>query len=239
MAMSDSTALAAIRTETKIGRSAERKRGASGTPVRARGPSRRPSTTKISTGMKTVPITPRGSRTKILISSQVSRHSPRSIMPASHSLADGVAGQPEEDVLERRHFGAEIDHPHPMLGETLNHLGDEIVTTAANSHAESFDGHRIDLWNIAKVRGRRLVVGRDDHRVLGTMPPHELGRRADVDNATVIDDRHPIAQPLGLLHQMRRQQHGLAALADAADEIPTRPPRLRVEPGRQFIEKHQ
>ena len=71
------------------------------------------------------------------------------------------------------------------------------------------------------------------------MPPHELGRRADVDDAAVVDDRHAVAEPLGFLHQVRRQKDRLAALADAAHEIPDRPPRLRVESGRQLVEKHQ
>ena len=71
------------------------------------------------------------------------------------------------------------------------------------------------------------------------MPPHELGRRADVDDAAVVDDRHAIAEPLGLLHQMRRQEDCLAALANAAHEIPDRAPRLRIEAGRQLVEEHQ
>ena len=71
------------------------------------------------------------------------------------------------------------------------------------------------------------------------MPPHELGRRADVDDASVVEDGHAVAQPLGLLHEMRRQKDGLAALADAAHQIPDRPPRLRVEPCRQLVEEDQ
>src|SRR5260370_12858361 len=37
---------------------------------------------------------------------------------------------------------------------------------------------------------------------------------------------------------MSRQKNGLAALANAAHQVPDRSPRLRVEPGGQFVEKH-
>jgi hypothetical protein len=35
------------------------------------------------------------------------------------------------------------------------------------------------------------------------------------------------------------RKHRLAALADAADRVPDRAARLRVEAGRQLVEKHQ
>ena len=53
-----------------------------------------------------------------------------------------------------------------------------------------------------------------------------------------LDDGHAVAQPLGLLHQVRREQHRLAALADAAHHLPDRPPGLRIEAGRQLVEQH-
>src|SRR5439155_18992528 len=103
--------LVAIRSAAKIGRSTETTRGRSGEPLWIRGPNTQPSTTKISTGTP-APNTPNGSRTKILISSQVSLHSPRSMMSAA-SVANHVAGQFEKDVLECRELGAKVDHPDP------------------------------------------------------------------------------------------------------------------------------
>src|ERR1035438_4954176 len=70
------------------------------------------------------------------------------------------------------------------------------------------------------------------------MPPHQFLRAADVNNLSVLDDRHPIAQPLGLLHQMSGHKDRLTAVTDAAHEFPDHPPRLRVEPSGQLIQKH-
>src|SRR5215831_7916140 len=144
MATSDSTALAAIRTDAKIGGSTDMNRGTFPEPVRTLGPITRPNTTKTSTGTITVPITPSGSRTKILISSQVSRPSPRSITSPA-SVANRVTGQLEKDILERGNLGAEVNDPNPMLRKALNHLRDEIVTATADDDLESVALHRLDL----------------------------------------------------------------------------------------------
>ena len=39
--------------------------------------------------------------------------------------------------------------------------------------------------------------------------------RVDVDDSPVLDDRHAVAESLGLFHQVRCQKHRLAALAYA------------------------
>jgi hypothetical protein len=53
----------------------------------------------------------------------------------------------------------------------------------------------------------------------------------------VLDDRDAIAEPLRFLHQVCRHEHRLAAVADAAHQVPDRTPRLRVQPRRQLVEK--
>jgi hypothetical protein len=70
------------------------------------------------------------------------------------------------------------------------------------------------------------------------MPANEAIRGVDVDDPSVLHDGYAVAQPLGLFHQMGRQEHRLASLADAAHQIPDRVPRLRVEAGGQLVEKH-
>ena len=84
------------------------------------------------------------------------------------------------------------------------------------------------------------LIGRRGHDdgALGTVPADQARGRVDVDDPAVLDDRDAVAQALGLLHQMRRQEHGLAAGADAAHEIPDGAAGLRIEPGRQLVEKH-
>src|SRR4051812_28486401 len=66
----------------------------------------------------------------------------------------------------------------------------------------------------------------------------ELGGRAHLDDPTVLDDRHPVAEAFSLFHQMRGQKHRGASIPDSRDQRPDRAPRLRVEPGRQLVEKY-
>src|ERR1017187_7267488 len=53
------------------------------------------------------------------------------------------------------------------------------------------------------------------------------------------DDRHPSPQPLSHPHQRIGHKDRLPAVADAAHEFPDHPPRLRVEPSGQLIQKHE
>ena len=70
------------------------------------------------------------------------------------------------------------------------------------------------------------------------MPRDQAGRRVDIDDPAVVDDRDPVAQPLGLFHQVCGQKDRLAARSDTADQLPDCTPRLRVQTGRQLVEKH-
>ena len=55
----------------------------------------------------------------------------------------------------------------------------------------------------------------------------------------VIHDRELVAQALGLIHVVRRQQDRPAGLLEFLDQVPQLPPCLRIETGRRFVEKEQ
>ncbi len=71
------------------------------------------------------------------------------------------------------------------------------------------------------------------------MASYERGGRVGVDDPSVIDDGDAVAEALRLLHQVRREQHGLAAIADAPHEIPDCAARLRIQTGRELVEEHE
>src|SRR5688572_28662632 len=228
---SDSTALMVMNTATSTGRSIRRKlftpRGGRRPPP----PASRLIARNSSTGMPTVPNTPIGSRMKILISSHVSFRSPRT------SVSDQVAGQLEVRILERRQRGAEVGDPDAMLRRAADYMRHEVFARSADRELAAADGDLVDVRNRAEPVARAGIVGRHGHRPLGTMPRDQRLGSVDLDDAAVLDDRHAIAQPLGLLHQVRRQKHRLAARADAAHQVPAGTARLRIEPGGQLVEK--
>ena len=53
----------------------------------------------------------------------------------------------------------------------------------------------------------------------------------------MVHDRDPVAQDLGLLHVVGRQQDGPALRLGAPDEVPERPPRGRIQAGRRLVEE--
>ena len=67
----------------------------------------------------------------------------------------------------------------------------------------------------------------------------QLARRVEGDDLAVLDDGDAVAEPLGFVHVVRREQHGPAGLAKAADDVPQLPARLRIEAGRRLVEKQK
>src|SRR5687767_15228898 len=70
-------------------------------------------------------------------------------------------------------------------------------------------------------------------------PGDQFLRRADGDDAAVVDDGHAIAQKLRLLHVMCRHQNRAAARTELIEQPPQLTPRVRVEPGCRLVEKQQ
>src|SRR5437763_8305544 len=201
MVTSDDTPLSAMSTDTKTGSPTRKNPAVESEPGVTRPPPNRFATTKTRTGNKIDPNAPSGSRRKILISSQVSFQSPRSIAQ-SLSIANRMAGEFQKDVLEVGRLGAEVGDPDPIFGETLDHLGHEVVAPALKSEPGVLAYHVLNLWNRSKTFFGEGIPGRQDHRSRGGVPPHQFLRSSNVDDLSVFDDRHAVAQALSLLHQM-------------------------------------
>src|ERR1700682_754081 len=126
MVTSDSTLLSVISTDTKTGSPTRMNPAAAielgGCPP----PISRPTTTNTRTGKRIDPNAPSGSRRKILISSQVSFQSPRS-MALSLLIANRMAGQFQEDVVQVGQHGAKVSDPNPVLGQAMDHLRHKVV----------------------------------------------------------------------------------------------------------------
>src|SRR3954470_583107 len=67
----------------------------------------------------------------------------------------------------------------------------------------------------------------------------EPGRRPHLEDPPLLDDRHAVAQRLGLVEVVRRQQHRLAEVLQRADRRPGVAPRGGVESRRRLVEEDQ
>src|SRR5580700_2110290 len=149
-----------------------------------------------------------------------------------------MAGQFQKDVLQVGQHGAEVGDPDPILGETLDHLGHEVVAPPLKSELVVLAHRVLNLRNSSQAFFGEGIPGHQDHRSRGAVPPHQFLRTTNVDDLSVFDDRHAVAQPLSLLHQMSSQKNSFAAISDAAHQVPDGPPRLRIETGGQLIEEY-
>src|SRR5579863_1298750 len=132
MVTSDNTPLSEISTDARTG-SPTRTNVATGIELGVtRPPSSLPATTNTRTGKRIDPNAPSGSRTKILISSQVSFQSPWNIVcfllglvsPVPYLLVTNrTASQLQKDVFQRGEHGTKVGDPDPVLGQALDHLG--------------------------------------------------------------------------------------------------------------------
>ena len=181
--------------------------------------------------------TPSGSRTKILISSQVRCSSPRSIGSSPQSrIAWPVSWRNTSSSV-----GLSVRKCRTCnrcSATQPDHRGDDVVGPAADGVRAALGRDRLDPGNGGQPFRRVWIVDGHRHDRHRAVPAHQRRRRADVDEPAVVDDRHAVAQPLGLFHQVGGQEHGLAAGAHAAHQFPDGAAGLRVESGGQLVEEH-
>src|SRR5215469_3777929 len=126
--VSDTIALSRIRSAAKTGTSKVMNSEAWRDVCGRRGPTVRPRTTYIATGMTTEPIAPNGSRRKIFVSSHVNCNKPRMLIPNRPS------GEFQKDVLEGRMDRAEVGHPDAGFRQALDHRRHEGLSAALDRH---------------------------------------------------------------------------------------------------------
>ena len=150
-----------------------------------------------------------------------------------------MTGDPKEYILQSRKNRAKVGDTNPAFGKAPDHFSHEIVPEPADGNPSVACNDLLDSWNAAKNLLGIGIIGLDDYRALGTMTADEILGRINVSNATSLDDRHPVAELLRLLHQVRGEKHSLSALPDASHQLPDSASRLRIETRRQLVEEHK
>ena len=67
----------------------------------------------------------------------------------------------------------------------------------------------------------------------------EPGRGVDRDDPAVVEQRDPVAQALGLLHEVRDEDDRHALVSDALDQRPRVTPGLGIESGGELVEHRE
>ena len=83
------------------------------------------------------------------------------------------------------------------------------------------------------VEGRR---GQEPDGLSAPGPRGQAGRGVQRDDASLVDQRYPVAQPFGFLHEVRDQHDRHAAVADTLDQFPGVAAGLRIQAGGHLVE---
>src|SRR6266480_1218935 len=193
-----------------------------------------PNSIRTRTGATTVPNAPIGSRKNIFSSSQTNLQSPRII----YLIPNRVAGHLDEHILEVRQDCAEFANSQSIFGETPNNARDQVVTISLDCE---FGAVRSDIRHLRHGTKKFLgadVFGDEDHSPLRAVAVDQLLRSVHIDDPPMLDDRNAIAQTLGLFHKVRRHENRLPTIANATDQFPDCPSRLRIQTSSQLVEEN-
>ena len=140
-----------------------------------------------------------------------------------------VLGQ--EQFLERGLAAEQSAHAGTGQGldERLDRPLDLKMDMAAVHHGSLHARHP------GQVGGHAIERGLDGQR---RQMPH-LGQRPHLDQATLAQDAHPVAQGLDLTQDVRRQEHRLPGIARLGHAVAERLLHERVEPAGGLVEHEQ
>ena len=150
------------------------------------------------------------------------------------------SGQLQIDVLERR-----LADRQARAARSSWSIAQPVSSCSATTGSWGHDQRAPAVDRAALVRHQRELVepdaGGQREPDLGRprVAPAELVGRAERDDLAVAHDRHAVGEVLRLVHEVRRQEHGLAELAQRPDRRPRRVARGRIKAGRRLVEEDQ
>ena len=83
----------------------------------------------------------------------------------------------------------------------------------------------------------RVGVGEADVDAAAGNSLLELLRAALGDQASAVEDRHPVGEPVGLLEVLRGEEHGGAVVGQALDDLPHGATAARIKAGGRLVEE--
>src|ERR1019366_1728854 len=156
------------------------------------------------------------------------------------SFPQTLSGKFDEGVLQRRPLDADVGQLHAVFVEPLNHFDDDAGGAGGgdgNLHTPLVHG---DLVGFGPARQRQIDQrggGFDLDGGMGQRLFLNLARRADGDDAALIDDGHAVAEFLRLLDVVGGEEDGALLTAQVEHELVDFEAGLGVEAGGGLVEK--
>ena len=155
----------------------------------------------------------------------------------------GFGGDLEEHLFERATAGLQCGERDVAVAEEAREVGDA-RRRAGRMRSTYSPGRSSETPSTPSAeRGRERRAGRGRAPAANQISSaaacaRQLGRRAERGQAAAGDDRDAVAELLGLVHAVRREQHGGAACREVAHELPRGRARVRVHARGRLVEEH-
>ena len=147
----------------------------------------------------------------------------------------GATDDAQEDILQRGAMQPKVGGFESPADQPGTHVG-QYRSAPGDNDGPALDGHRVDVRNRLQPRHVR-VFDREQDLHLGRVPSDQCLRCALGHYSVVVDDGEPVAQPLGLVHEVGDQDHRRASVPDTLDQRPARAASSGVEPGRHLVQE--
>src|SRR2546423_5498032 len=99
-----------------------------------------------------------------------------------------MAGEFQEHIFERRDFGTEAAHANALARDDVDDVGHEVVSCPANGIGRGSSIIALDRAQPVKPLTDIGIVAGEYDASLGAVPLYQLGGRAYLDDAPMLDD---------------------------------------------------
>jgi len=150
-------------------------------------------------------------------------------------LTDAAAREREERILARPRLHGKVVCGHANLAKCQDDRVREVPLTGHDHQAPVV----FQAAHLGQGGQQRLVEGGrgpEAHDLASCGRFGKTRRRVDGDDAPRVDERHLVAQVLGLLHVMGHEQGRDPSVPHRLHQVPGVAPGLRVEPGGQLVQ---
>src|SRR5437870_11641117 len=158
---------------------------------------------------------------------------------ATSFLPQVPAGEADENILKARLARRKVQKLRTTVLDRLQQRRNRQMRFA---HVEAEEAvimaHGFDSGQCAPDIQRcaiRIAANRELDHMMPAQTLDEIRRRALRNDLAMIDNDQAVAETLGLVHVVSREQHGRAGALTTADNIPELSAPLRGEPGRRPV----
>lgn len=135
-------------------------------------------------------------------------------------------------------FGAQVPEPDAAFFQCIDHPAQQPVPLSLYGYPVIFLFYTADALYLFECILFERSGYPEGHPEFGTQGTDQVFRCIQCNDTSLIHDRHPVAKPLRLLHEVGGQHHRFSLVPDPQHKVPYGPAGMGVRPGGQFVQEY-